>query len=163
MNVREALSKLNEIVSGVIPSFEAYPLYLHTETYFINALLRPSTPEKARYLIITLVISTKSQDDDEQGSEHRIGISVEVKHRHVSEDDIEEATNEFMRRVEETLSALEQEDCAEAVIGRLDKEAEAEYTQLVNELEESRKKMRIIAYTLLIVGAVILFVVATLS
>ncbi len=166
MDVSQAFTRLNEIVEGVIPSFGNYSLFLHVENFCNNASLNPTTLEKAKYLVATLVISTRDADDDEPGIEHRIGISVEVKKHSVDEDDMETARSEFEERVEELLAALSETADTESVIKRFDEKAEAEYLEFVRELEESKKKtlpLRIIGYALFIVGAVILFAVATLS
>ena len=160
MNIYEATARMREIVEAEAEKFKSLPLFVHIEEFYSDARLGATSEEKAKYISITLVLSTVAPDDEETGVEHRIGIGVEVKSKKVTEEELEEARVDFEN---ETAAALERlcgaEACADE-LAALEQEADERYRAIVEEYKKSLPKKMF-----LLIGAVIvavgLIVIAT--
>ena len=153
MTIYEATERLREIANEASKRLEALPLYIHTEEFFSDARLGPTVQEKAKYISVTLVISTAAPDDEDGGIEHRIGIGVEVKSKKVSEDDIEAARLDFEKIIDDACERLTSAEVCADELAALENEADEKYREMIEAYKKSLPKK-----LLLLIGAVIIAV-----
>ncbi len=160
MRIYEAVERMHEALDGVEALFLGFGLSVLREEFYSDRLLRDTSPERAKFVNVTLVL--KAVGAEGESAEHRIGIGAEVKRGEVSETDFSEAAAEFSRRVKEALDMLRENEDTRAVIAELDRCALLEYEKLVKSYERAAPKM-IAAIIICAVVAVALIVIATLA
>lgn len=162
MKIYEAVARMHTAVDGVEALFEGYGLSISREEFYSDEQLLDTSPERAKFVNVTLILSVSRSDGSGERAEHRIGIGAEAKRGEVSEAAFSEAEAEFSKRVKEALDMLREDDDTLAAIAELDRRAAEEYEKIAKEYERALPK-RIAAIVICLVVAVALIVIATLS
>ena len=158
MTCYEATERLREIAGEAAKKFESLPFHVHTEEFFSDARLGPTTEAKAKYISITVVLSTHAPDDEEAGTEHRIGIGVEVKSKQVSSAEMESAEADFAANIEAALERLNTAEDPASELAALEAEADAKYREMVEAYRRAlpKKMLTLLAAVIIAVGLIVL-------
>ena len=160
MKVYEAVERMYAELDSVEALFSGLGLTISREEFYSDSMLRETSPERAKFVDVTLVLSVTGADGVR--AEHRIGIGAEIKHGEVSEAEYSEAEAELSRRVKEALDMLRESEDTPSVIAELDRRATEEYEKIVKNYAKAAPKM-IAAIIITAVVAVALILFATFS
>ena len=115
------------------------------------------TPEKAKYITATLVLST---DQTKEGDEYCLSLGAIINSGKVSEDILEGDIEKFLTLVGQTKERIKASDSAEVAIGELANEASLQFQELVDQIKEDEKKQKLTSI-IGIVCVVVIFILIT--
>ena len=164
MLFKEATDKMLAVAEAAAERFRADGLIARVEIGYMNAFLATVTePKKARFMTVSLVITT---EHIEEGEEYYLSVGAEIRGGKVDDAQLEKDLAEFDGIVNETAERLSGYENKSVGVTVLAEEANAEYDKLVERLREDHKKQKVVSAIgigLFIVGIIILFIVATFS
>ena len=159
-----AIEKALAVAESAAERIRGTGLFASVEQSFMTALLQTTdNPKRAKFITVSLVISA---EDTKKGDEYCLSVGLEIRGGRVDDGQLERDLGSFEEMVSETLERLSEFESNGAAVTALAGEAQAEYDKLVERLSADQKKQRIISaigLSLMFIGILILFIVATLS
>ncbi len=164
MQSQIAIDKMRATAEEAAEKIRAAGVYAKVECSYMNALLQTvENPKRAKFITVSVVISA---EDTKKGDEYCLSVGAEIRGGRVEEAQLERDLSSFGDMIDETLERLSGFENKGEGVSVMANEAQAEYERLVEKLRADQKKQRIISaigLSLVFVGIVILFIVATLS
>lgn len=159
MNYKEALERMTEAVSKCGEGFDTLGVTAKLEYDYMDRIMKSvDSPEKAKYLTVTLVLRTESTPENE---EYCLSLGAEVKNGRVNEDILERDIESFEALVSDTKLKIPEYDSSEIAIRELANQASEEFKLLVQKIKDDEKKQKLTS--IIGIGCVIaIFIIVTL-
>ncbi len=158
MNYKEALEKMTETLTKAMDGFDTLGVSVKLEFDYMDRVMNSlESPEKAKYLTASLVLSTAQT---KEGDEYCLSLGAEVNSGKVSEETLNSDIKNFLTLVAETKERIQNSDNPEVAIQELANEASLEFQELVEKIKENEKRGRLTS----IIGiacVVIIFILLT--
>ncbi len=164
MHSELAIEKMTAAAEAAAEKIRETGVFVSVECSYMNALLQTTdNPKRAKFITVSAVITA---EDTKKGDEYCLSVGAEIRGGRVEESQLDKDLSSFGDMVEETVERLSGFENKSEGVAVLANEAEAEYEKLVERLSAEQKKQRVISaigLSLVFIGIIILFVVATLS
>jgi DNA polymerase I-like protein with 3'-5' exonuclease and polymerase domains len=164
MNVSEAISKMQATALAAEKRLSGYGFVTSVVTDYMNGFYKTiDTPEKARFVTVSVVVSKK---DGEKDNEYCMSLGAAITRKFVDDNQLAEDSANFEKMVDEAIETLEKYENKEEGLDALVAKANEEYEKFLVKMEEEQKKSRklsMISNIIFIVGLVILFIVMALA
>lgn len=144
MNKTDGLKKMTEIVSLAAERFTELGITAKIETDYMNRMLGPvGSIEKAKYITVTLILST---DEIQKDEEYCLSLGAEIKGSNIDDSILEKSIANFEQMIEETVDKLSEYENKTEAITVLAQTASEEVERLMEKIKASEKKQRLITY-----------------
>ncbi len=158
MNYKETLDRMTEVVKECQEGFDTLGIVTRLEYDYMDRVMKSiESPERAKYLTVTLVLTT---DNTPEGEEYCLSLGAEVKNGKVDEDALDRDIENFRTLVSNTKRRVGDYDSSEAAIREMANEASDEFKQLVEKIKEDEKKQKLTSI-IGIVCVIAIFVIVT--
>lgn len=163
MTVSEAIAKMQATVEASREKLEGNGFVMSVETDYMNGMLRTvDTPERARYVTVSLVVSAEGVAE---GEEYCMSLGADIRRKKVDETQLDKDIQNYLTMVDEAAEVIANYEDKTEGLAHLTKKASEEYEKLVAKIEEEQKKSRkvaLIGNIIFIVGIALLFIVTFL-
>ena len=141
MNYTHAIEKMTEVLERAKEGFDTLGVSVKLEFDYMDRVMKSiGSPEKAKYITATLVLSTAQT---KEGDEYCLSLGAEVNSGKVSEETLNSDIKNFLTLVAETKERIQNSDNPEVAIQELANEASLEFQELVEKIKENEKKSRL--------------------
>ena len=164
MILSEAISKMQGTVASAMERLEGNGFVMSVETDYMNQMLRSvDSAAKAKYVTVSLVVSTK---DGKEGEEYCMSLGAMIARGGIDEGQLERDIASFNEMVDEAVEVLAKYEDKNEGHAYLTAKASEEYDKLLKKIDEEHKanrKRSMIINLAFIIGLALLLVISFLK